>query len=211
MSKLQRISFIGRRIIANGAAAAVGGVAARATWSHIVMVGQRYGEEMAFLLPVSVDGMMVAGVVLQVDARIMGRRNPWARFCTWLGGLMSVGFQVESGRTRGWVAMVIASIFSITLIATVEALAYAAKKKAQAIQQVTAPAVVPVAQPTPAPAPVVVTSTAPVPAAVIPQSPAVVVGPAVPATLGGRSRLAGGAVPSPLNPGRVLTERPPIQ
>lgn len=119
-----------RRIGANLAALAVGGVAARATWAHIVHVGQKYGEEMAAWLPVSVDGMMVAGVILSVDARVTGKGvNPWARAATWIGGVMSIAAQIESGRERGWVAAGIATVFSITLIIVVEALAWSGRRR----------------------------------------------------------------------------------
>lgn len=126
-----------RRAGANLAALAVGGVAARATWAHIVHVGQKYGESMAAWLPVSIDGMMVAGVILSVDARVTGRQvNPWARAATWIGGVMSIAAQIESGRERGPVAAGIATVFSITLIIVVEALAWGGKHKPAAIAPV---------------------------------------------------------------------------
>lgn len=119
-----------RRIGANLAALAVGGVAARATWSHIVHVGQKYGEAMAAWLPVSIDGMMIAGVILSVDARVTGKgTNPWARAATWIGGVMSIAAQIESGRERGWVAAGIAMVPSITLIIVVEAIAWSGSRK----------------------------------------------------------------------------------
>jgi hypothetical protein len=117
-----------RRVGADLAALAVAGVAARATWDHISHVGARYGESMAAWLPVSIDGMMIAGVILTVDASIMGRkRNPWAMAATWAGGLMSIAAQIESARERGAIAMAIASIFSIALIISVEAVAHGRK------------------------------------------------------------------------------------
>lgn len=123
-----------RRAGADLAALMVAGVAARATWSHIQVVGVRYGESMAAWLPISVDGMMIAGVVLSVDASIMGRkRNPWAVVATWLGGAMSVAAQIESARERGLVAMMIASVFSLTLIVSVEAIAHGRKTAAGTI------------------------------------------------------------------------------
>jgi hypothetical protein len=119
-----------RRVGAHLAALAVGGVAARATWEHIVHVGRKYGEEMAVWLPVSIDGMMVAGVLLSVDARVTGRgTNPWARAATWIGGAISIAAQIESGRERGGVAAGIAMVPSITLIIVVEALAWSVKLK----------------------------------------------------------------------------------
>lgn len=120
-----------RRISADMAALAVAGVAARATWDHISHVGVRYGESMAAWLPVSIDGMMIAGVILTVDASVMGRpRNNWAMLATWLGGIISIAAQIESARSRGWIAMLIASVFSIALIISVEAVAHGRKSVA---------------------------------------------------------------------------------
>lgn len=117
-----------RRLGADLAALAVAGVAARATWDHISLVGARYGESMASWLPISIDGMMISGVILAVDASIMGRpRNPWAMVATWVGGIMSIAAQIESARHRGPIAMAIASVFSITLIISVEAIAHGRK------------------------------------------------------------------------------------
>jgi hypothetical protein len=133
MRKLPRFSVTAallRRVFAHLAALAVGGVAARATWEHIVHVGRKYGEEMAVWLPVSIDGMMIAGVLLQADARATGKgRNWWATFCTWVGGALSVAAQLESGRERGAVAAGIAMVPSVTLILVVEALAWSGKLK----------------------------------------------------------------------------------
>lgn len=124
------IARITRRVFANLAALAVAGVAARATWEHIVHVGRKYGEEMAVWLPVSIDGMMVVGVLLSADARATGKGvNPWARAATWIGGLMSVAAQIESGRERGMVAAGIAMVPSITLIIVVEALAWSGPRR----------------------------------------------------------------------------------
>ncbi len=75
-----KVGRVLRRSGANLAALAVGGVAARATWEHIAHVGAKYGEPMAAWLPVSVDGMMITGVIMAADARAAGRPiGPWAR------------------------------------------------------------------------------------------------------------------------------------
>lgn len=137
-----------RRLGANLAALAVGGVAATATWHHIVHVGQKYGEGMALALPVSVDGMMVAGVLMAADAKAAGRPvGPWARIATWVGGALSIAAQIESGRERGWVAAGIATVFSLTLIITVEAVTWQ-RKTVQ--QPAAAPQPIPAVTPIPA-------------------------------------------------------------
>lgn len=123
-----------RRAGANLAALAVGGVAARATWAHIVHVGTKYGEGMAAFLPVSIDGMMIAGVLMAADAKAAGRPiSPWARVATWTGGVLSIAAQIESGRERGWVAALIATVFSLTLIITVEAVTWQRKATRQPV------------------------------------------------------------------------------
>jgi hypothetical protein len=156
-----KVGRVLRRIGAILSALAVGGVAARATWEHIAHVGRKYGESMADWLPVSVDGMMLVGVIMAADARAAGRPiGPWARTATWTGGILSIAAQIESGRERGWIAAAIATVFSLTLIVTVEALFWHGKAKAP-----TAPAVTEARKveepPAPEPAPVV-TPMAPV-------------------------------------------------
>jgi hypothetical protein len=144
-----RVGRVLRRIGANLAALAVGGVAARATWEHIAHVGAKYGEPMAAWLPVSVDGMMITGVIMAADARAAGRKiGPWARVATWVGGILSIAAQIESGRERGFIAAGIATVFSLTLIITVEALFWRGKAKdVKPVQVAETP-------PVPAPAPV---------------------------------------------------------
>jgi uncharacterized protein DUF2637 len=194
MSKLSRAAALLRRISANLAALAVGGVAARATWDHIVQVARKYGESMAIWLPVSIDGMMVAGVILSVDARVTGKPvNPWARGATWLGAVLSILFQIESARERGWIAMIIASIFSVALIVTVEAVAYSSRKMHRA-------AAVP-AEPAP---PVQVVEAAEIIAAA-PVSPAPVSPDRV---IPGTGPVARRPATSPMT-GRVLSDRAP--
>lgn len=141
-----------RRAGADLSALAVALVAARATWDHISHVGVTYGESMALWLPVSIDGMMVAGVILTVDAAIMGRpRNYWAVAATWLGGLLSIAAQIESARSRGTIAMAIASTFSVTLIVTVEAIARSRKSAAAVPTREEHPVAAVLAAPVPAP------------------------------------------------------------
>jgi hypothetical protein len=141
-----KVGRVLRRIGANLAALLVGGVAARATWEHIAHVGAKYGEPMAAWLPVSVDGMMLAGVIMAADARAAGRPiGPWSRVATWTGGILSIAAQIESGRERGIVAAGIATVFSLTLIITVEALFW--RGKAKEITQVEEVAETPVPAP----------------------------------------------------------------
>lgn len=181
-----------RRVGANLAAGAVGAIAAYATWHHIVHVGQKYGESAAIALPIAIDGMMIAGVLMAADAKAAGRPvGPWSRVATWVGAILSIAAQIESGRERGWVAALIATVFSITLIITVEAVTWQRKSKSA-----DAPLSMPVA---PNSAPVEVHPVAAVLAepSIAPVSPA-------PA---GRPSWAPTLVPSPVSPQRRTTYR----
>jgi hypothetical protein len=60
----------------------VAGIAAWSSYSHMVHVALRFGErpEVAWLLPFSVDGMLVVASVAMVDDKRSGRRvRPMAR------------------------------------------------------------------------------------------------------------------------------------
>ena len=62
---------------------AVAGIAAWSSWSHMVAVALRFGErpEVAYVLPLSVDGMLVVASAAMVEDKRAGRRVRWsARF-----------------------------------------------------------------------------------------------------------------------------------
>ena len=115
------------RLASDSAAVAVGGVAAALSWQHIVHVAHVYGHQAAwasYLYPVSVDGLMIVGVVKAADDRATGRKvRPWARVATWLGGIMSISAQVGSAYVFGWWAVAIAVAPSASLIAVTEVIA----------------------------------------------------------------------------------------
>lgn len=123
-----------RRLLSDLAALAVGLNAAVISWTHIVRVSAdlHQGELQAFLYPVSIDGMMIVGVVKAADDRADGRKvRPWARVATWLGGSISVTAQVLSAWPYGHMARVWATIPAGTLIVVVEVLARRGKLQAQ--------------------------------------------------------------------------------
>ena len=66
----------GTRVTSTLGAAAVAGIAAWASWSHMVHVALRFGEraEVAYVLPLSVDGLLVVASAAMVDDKVAGRR-----------------------------------------------------------------------------------------------------------------------------------------
>lgn len=112
-----------RRIAADAGALAVGGNAAYLSWGHIVHTSMLlHQDSMASLLyPVSIDGMMIVGVVKATDDRATGRKTrPWARVATWLGGALSINAQVMSAWSYGLLAAAWSVVPAVTLIVVVE-------------------------------------------------------------------------------------------
>ena len=103
-------------------ALAVAGVTGYASWGHIKHVGETVQEPSAALLPVAVDGMMLAGAFFALVDRLRGYEpRGWAVVCIWLGSVMTLTFNILSATTRGWAAMAISAVYAITFLATVEA------------------------------------------------------------------------------------------
>jgi hypothetical protein len=120
-----------RRIGSDLTALIVGAVAALISWSHIVFVALVYGKQtqvilglqVANLYPLSVDGVMIVGVIKGADDRANGLEvHPMARFATWFGGVLSVAAQVTSAWPNGPIAWVIAAVPSGALIVVIEVL-----------------------------------------------------------------------------------------
>ena len=87
----------GTRIARNTSAAAVAGIAAWSSYSHMVHVALRYGEraEVAYALPLSVDGMLIVASAAMVDDRRAGRKiRPVARIAFAAGVVASVAANV---------------------------------------------------------------------------------------------------------------------
>lgn len=116
-------SAVWRRIAADVGALAVGGNAAYLSWGHIVATSILLHQDQgaAWLYPVSIDGMMVVGVVKAADDRVSGRKvRWWARVATWLGGGLSIQAQIMSAYAYGALAAAWAVVPSVTLIVVVE-------------------------------------------------------------------------------------------
>jgi hypothetical protein len=151
-------------------AVAVAAVTGRASWGHIVDVAREVKEPSAAWLPVAVDGMMLACTALcAVDVLRGYKPRFWAVFGMWLGAAMTLAFNVASAYTRGPIAMIIAAVYAVATLITVEALFHPSKRYLAAVREDRAKAreaALPVDVVTTVPA-LVVATTAPVPAPVV--------------------------------------------
>lgn len=110
-------------------ACVVAGFTGYGSWGHIVGVATKYGEQAAPYLPVSIDGMMLAGAALAAADRMRGfRPRIWASICLWSGALMTLAFNAMSAWDRGPIAVGIALTPAIGLLFTVEAIFRGARK-----------------------------------------------------------------------------------
>jgi hypothetical protein len=151
-----------RRIGADLAALAVGGNAAVLSWGHIVHTSilLHQGEMAAWLYPVSIDGMMIVGVVKAADDRATGRKvRWWARVATWLGGGLSINAQMMSAWTYGYLAAAWSVVPAVTLIVVVEVQSRRGKLIPPVVPAM-APETAPVVATTPAVTPAVVAAVA---------------------------------------------------
>jgi hypothetical protein len=112
------------RLARNISAAAVAGIAAWSSYHHMVEVALGVGErpDVAYVLPLSVDGMLVVASVAMVDDRRSGRKVRWsARVAFAAGVVASVGANVAAAQpTVG--ARVVAAWPALALLLTVELL-----------------------------------------------------------------------------------------
>ncbi|MEV0398093.1 DUF2637 domain-containing protein [Polymorphospora rubra] len=70
---------------------AVAGIAAWSSWSHMVAVALRFGErpEVAYVLPLSVDGMLVVASAAMVEDKRAGRRVRWSARVAFIAGVVA--------------------------------------------------------------------------------------------------------------------------
>ena len=93
-----------------------------ASWGHIEHVGITVGEPKAYLLPLAVDGMMLAGAFFALVDRIRGfEPRGWSIVALWLGSMLTIAFNMLSALGRGWAAMAVSAVFAVTFLVTVEA------------------------------------------------------------------------------------------
>lgn len=143
----------------------VAGVAGYSSWGHIVHVGRMVHEPAAAWLPVSIDGLMIAGAIMQAIDRLRGfKPRPWATVSLWLGATATITYNVVSAWERGFWGCAVAVTPAVALLVLVEGATRpgrvrAAIKGAQEVAQAIIAAVttpVPPAVPQPVPAPIVV-------------------------------------------------------
>jgi hypothetical protein len=115
----------GTRLARNASAAVVAGTAAWSSYSHMVHVALRFGErpEVAWLLPFSVDGMLVVASVAMVDDKRSGHPvRPMARVAFVAGVAASIAANIAAAHPT-WGARVVASWPALALLLVVEMLA----------------------------------------------------------------------------------------
>lgn len=114
----------GTRIARNISAALVAGIAAWSSYRHMVHIALSVGEgpEIAYLLPLSVDGMMVVASVAMVDDKARGLTvRLSAKIAFTLGIVASVGANVAAAHPH-LSARIVAAWPAIALLAVVEML-----------------------------------------------------------------------------------------
>jgi hypothetical protein len=142
----------------------VAGVAGYSSWGHIVHVGRMVHEPAAAWLPVSIDGLMIAGATMQAIDRLRGfKPRPWATVSLWLGATATITYNVVSAWERGFWGCAVAVTPAVALLVLVEgatrpgrvvAIVQDAREAVQAIVAATATATpAPTATAAPAPAP----------------------------------------------------------
>jgi hypothetical protein len=192
-------------------AATVGAVVGKMSYGHIVHDGMAVGEPDAWLLPVAIDGMMVASTAIQAVDRLLGKQpRGWAVAGLWLGGIMTLSANIGSAYTRGFWACVVAVVPAVAFIIVVEMIFRPSRRALKAARTVVAavaqvaPVVAPVAPPVPAPVAAPVGPAKP-PRARAAKPPAPVDAPAVPTR---RKRPSGNASAGKRGPAR--TEVPEV-
>ncbi|BCB80883.1 hypothetical protein GCM10022251_79860 [Phytohabitans flavus] len=115
------------RITRNVSTAAVATIAAWSSWSHMVHVALRFGErpEVAYVLPLSVDGMLIVASTAMVEDRRQGRAVRWsARVAFAAGVAASVAANIAAAHPSAG-ARIVAAWPAIALLLVVEILSRA--------------------------------------------------------------------------------------
>lgn len=116
--------------------AAVAAVTGYSSWSHIVHVGESVQEPNAGLLPVSIDGMMLASTVMAAVDNLRGYKTRWwAVIGLWLGSALTLAFNLASAWARGPFAMLIAVLYAVALLVTVEMMFHPSRTPLDAVRK----------------------------------------------------------------------------
>lgn len=195
------------RFARNASAAVVAGIAAYASYWHQVQVALMAGErvELAHIIPLSVDGVLVVGSIVMVDSRAAGRHPHWvARVGFTFGIAASIGANVASAQPT-LLGRAVAAWPALALLWVVEMLSRKGKLMLDDQSATTAPSVVaPVQQQ----AQQVVDRAATVLPVPVSPAPAFSDEDAAREPGAGRGPIARRPARSPLT-GRVLTEKAP--
>src|SRR5262245_15938937 len=117
------------RLGRNLSAAVVAGIAAWSSYRHMVTVALNVGEhpDVAYVLPLSVDGMLVVASMAMVDDRRAGRTVRWSARVAFAGGVIgSVAANISAAQnTLG--ARFVAAWPALALLLTVEVLSRSGK------------------------------------------------------------------------------------
>ena len=117
-------------------ALSVAAVTGWASWGHTVHVGISAGEPSAVVLPVAIDGLMMTGTVMAAVDRFRGfTTRPWAVVALWTGSILTLAFNMASAWERGLFAMLIAVLYAVALLVTVETMFHPSRTPLNAIEQ----------------------------------------------------------------------------
>jgi hypothetical protein len=112
------------RFSRNVSTAAVASIAAWSSWSHMVHVALYFGErpEVAYVLPISVDGMLIVASTAMVDDKRVGRDVRWSARIAFVAGVgASVAANIAAAQpTLG--ARIVAAWPAVALMLVVEML-----------------------------------------------------------------------------------------
>jgi hypothetical protein len=123
---MEEVDVNNTRTARNLSAAAVAGIAAWSSYHHMIDVALRYGEraEVAYALPISVDGMLVVASVAMVDdQRALRRIRPIARIAFTTGVAASVAANITAAQPSIG-ARIVAAWPALALLLVVELLGH---------------------------------------------------------------------------------------
>lgn len=112
------------RVGKNVSAGIVAGIAGYASYWHMASVALRAGEraELAHVMPLSVDGMLIVASIAMVDDRQQGLRpRPWAKAGFLIGITASIAANVTAAQPT-WLGRVVAAWPALALLLVVEIL-----------------------------------------------------------------------------------------
>jgi hypothetical protein len=126
------------RIARNVSTAAVASIVAWSSWSHMVHIALHFGErpEVAYVLPISVDGMLMVASTAMVDDQRAGRPVRWSARIAFVAGVgASVAANVAAARSNPG-ARIVAAWPAVALLLVVEMLSRARRISALAASAV---------------------------------------------------------------------------